>query len=169
MSDRDNLDSDCKTVNAIVNALSARGDDNGSLESLQHQPHQRRQYQQKPLPTAASAATGGSETPGTPRMHNNLRNLGRMIAEANLPRAVSQGQLMLLPVGDGNSGGGPVTSPMDKSSYLSKSAMLLEQQQQNSSFSSPPSPTSPTSSSPGQLSAYPDFTASHSKHFSHQS
>ena len=65
VSDRENLDSDCKTVNAIVNALS--GPEAGSADSL--------------------------NTPPPPRIHNNLRNLGRMIAEANLPRASSSGHL----------------------------------------------------------------------------
>ena len=65
VSDRENLDSDCKTVNAIVNALSGP-EAGGSTDSL---------------------------TPPPPRIHSNLRNLGRMIAEANLPRASSSGHL----------------------------------------------------------------------------
>lgn len=34
VSNRETLDSDCKTMNAIVNALSGGGSDVGSLESL---------------------------------------------------------------------------------------------------------------------------------------
>ena len=60
VSNRETLDSDCKTMNAIVNALSGGGSDVGSLESL-------------PL--------------STPRP--NLQDLGRILASANLPRAVS--------------------------------------------------------------------------------
>ena len=61
VSNRETLDSDCKTMNAIVNALSGGGSDVGSLESL----------------TRTS----------TPRP--NLQDLGRILASANLPRAVS--------------------------------------------------------------------------------
>ena len=61
VSNRETLDSDCKTMNAIVNALSGGGSDVGSLESL-------------PLPS-------------TPRP--NLQDLGRILASANLPRAAS--------------------------------------------------------------------------------
>ena len=61
VSNRETLDSDCKTMNAIVNALSGGGSDVGSLESL---------------PRAS-----------TPRP--NLQDLGRILASANLPRAVS--------------------------------------------------------------------------------
>ena len=66
VSDRENLDSDCKTVNAIVNALSGSG---GSMDSFQQ--------------------------PSTPQMQCNLKDLGRMIAMANLPRAASHGNLPL--------------------------------------------------------------------------
>ena len=61
VSNRETLDSDCKTMNAIVNALSGGGSDVGSLESL-------------PLPSS-------------PRP--NLTDLGRILASANLPRAAS--------------------------------------------------------------------------------
>ena len=47
-------------------------------------------------------------------MHGNLRDLGRMIAEANLPRAASQGYL-----------GPPSPNLVDKPS-LSKSDVFLE-------------------------------------------
>ena len=61
VSNRETLDSDCKTMNAIVNALSGGGSDVGSLESL-------------PLPSS-------------PRP--NLTDLGRILASANMPRAAS--------------------------------------------------------------------------------
>ena len=68
VSNRETLDSDCKTMNAIVNALSG-GSDPGSLESLPH--------------------------PSTPRLQDNLRDLGKMLARANLPRAVSHGNMFV--------------------------------------------------------------------------
>lgn len=68
VSNRETLDSDCKTMNAIVNALSA-GSDAGSMNSL-HQPP-------------------------TPRLQDNLRDLGMMLAKANLPRAVSHGNMFV--------------------------------------------------------------------------
>ena len=41
VSNRETLDSDCKTMNAIVNALSGCGSDVGSMESLSHSQHVR--------------------------------------------------------------------------------------------------------------------------------
>ena len=66
VSNRETLDSDCKTMNAIVNALSG-GSDVGSLESLPRM-----------------------STPGP-----NLRDLGRILANANLPRAASHGNVFV--------------------------------------------------------------------------
>jgi hypothetical protein len=40
VSDRENLVSDCQTMNAIVNALSASRSPGGSSESLTHHPQQ---------------------------------------------------------------------------------------------------------------------------------
>lgn len=68
VSNRETLESDCKTMNAIVNALSG-GSDAGSMDSMQHPP--------------------------TPRLQDNLRDLGRMLAKANLPRAVSHGNVFV--------------------------------------------------------------------------
>ena len=64
VSNRETLDSDCKTMNAIVNALSGGGSDVGSLESL----------------------------PRTSTPRTNIRDLGRILANANLPRAMSHGE-----------------------------------------------------------------------------
>ena len=41
VSNRETLDSDCKTMNAIVNALSGGGSDVGSMESLPQSFHPR--------------------------------------------------------------------------------------------------------------------------------
>ena len=68
VSNRETLDSDCKTMNAIVNALSG-GSDSGSIDSMHHPP--------------------------TPRLQDNLRDLGRLLARANLPRAVSHGNVFV--------------------------------------------------------------------------
>ena len=69
-------------MNAIVNALSA-GSNVGSIDSI-HQPP-------------------------TPRLQDNLRDLGMMLAKANLPRAVSHGNMFV-----NDSPDTPISSPQQK-------------------------------------------------------
>ena len=116
VSNRETLDSDCKTMNAIVNALSGGGSDVGSLESL---------------PRAS-----------TPRP--NLQDLGRILASANLPRAVSHCNVF-------DSSDNTPTSPYNKAPGFSsqppfhKSDIFLER---------PPQPPGPPS-----LGAFLEFQA----------
>lgn len=67
VSTRETLESDCQTMNAIVNALSAADEGAESSQESLNLSHRSQ----------------------IPRLPENLRELGKMLAKANLPRALS--------------------------------------------------------------------------------
>ena len=97
VSNRETLDSDCKTMNAIVNALSGGGSDVGSLESLPQSFHPRNNLRQHWWISMFKRL-----------LFFVFRDLGRILAKANLPRASSHGNMFVSDTASGTS----VTSPV---------------------------------------------------------
>ena len=100
VSNRETLDSDCKTMNAIVNALSGGGSDVGSLESLPQSFHPRNNLRW-------ALFIGITQKP----YFLIFRDLGKMLAKANLPRASSHGNMFVCDTSS-MTGIGSLTSPL---------------------------------------------------------
>ena len=115
VSNRETLDSDCKTMNAIVNALSGGGSDVGSLESLPQSFHPRNNLRWQLIGV-------DSET----YIHVSNRDLGKMLAKANLPRASSHGNMFVCDTAS-MTGVGSLTSPLSPNHHLRPELSLSSQ------------------------------------------